>query len=99
MVPASALRTLRREFAFVVMFLTCGEKVKCVSKVMPRIFGSLSRGTGALLIVMCGCVLDWLYCGVKSVTDDLCGAMERFMGVDQHSMEERWLLRMSTDSR
>ena len=50
--PASALRTLSFEFAFAVMFLTCGEKEKCVSKVTPRIFGSLSRGTGALLMVI-----------------------------------------------
>ena len=56
---------------------------------LPRIFGSLSKGTGALLMMICGCVFDCLYCGVKIVKDDLCGAMERFMGEDQDSMEER----------
>ena len=40
-------------------------------------------------MMICGCVFDCLYCGVKSVTEDLCGAMERFMGEDQDSMEER----------
>ena len=69
--------------------MTWGEKEKRVSNVTPKIFGSLTRGTVALLMMICGCVFDCLYCGVKSVTDDLCGAMETFMGEDQDSMEER----------
>ena len=39
-------------------------------------------------MMICGCVFDCLYCdGVKSVMDDLCRTMERFMAEDQDSME------------
>lgn len=50
--------------------------MKWVSKVWPRILGVLSKGTWEPLIRMVGESLDCLLSGVKSVTDDLWGAIE-----------------------
>ena len=69
-----------------------------MSKVAPRILETLSRGTMELSTEIWGWSLDWWLSGVKRVTKDLVGAMERPWEEDQLVMEERWLFRMDTDS-
>ena len=49
-VPASALRMLTLDFAFVTCVLTCAEKEYIVSKWTPKSFGCLSRFTGLHLM-------------------------------------------------
>ncbi len=73
-------------------------KVKKVSKVTPRILGVLSRGMVEPLIWTWGWRLDWfLRSGVKRVTEDLLGAMERPFEEAQSEMEVRWEFMESTD--
>ena len=59
----------------------------------PRILGALSRGTMELSTEIWGGSLDWWLSGVKRVTEDLVGAMEKLWEEDQLVMEERWLFR------
>ena len=49
LVPAKTLRIWRLEEALAAVEATCGAKVNKGSKVTPRIFGVLLRGTGVLL--------------------------------------------------
>ena len=57
--------------ARVMMFLTCVEKLKWVSKVTPRILGNFSSGRGWFPGETSGRRLDCLVQGVKRVTLDL----------------------------
>ena len=73
------------------------EKLKCVSKVTPRILGVFASGKGVLLMEMVGWRLDWLLSGVKRVMEDLLGAMERPLEVAQSEMDERLALMWISD--
>lgn len=70
-VPVRALSTFRRLRDLLVMLVVCWVNVRCGSKVMPRIFGFLSRGMGDEFNMIFG----WIWCScrseVKSVTEDL----------------------------
>ncbi len=73
-------------------------KVKKVLKVTPRILGFFSRGRVEPLFLTWGWRLDWfLQSGVKRVTVDLLGAMERPFEEAQSAMEVRWEFMDSTD--
>jgi hypothetical protein len=87
----------KREEARAAMEEMWGEKLKWVSKVMPRILGVFARGKGMLLMEMLGWRLDWWWSGVKRVMEDLLGAMERPLEVAQSEMEERWALIRDSD--
>lgn len=52
-------------------------KVSCGSKVTPRIFGFLLRGSNSLFIKICGCLLSSEVSGVNSVTVDFEGEIIR----------------------
>ena len=70
-VPVSAFRTCSFLVHFTTVLLMCAVKVRCRSRVMPSIFGLLSRGRDWLFIV----TLEWTWCscllGVRRVVDDL----------------------------
>ena len=68
--PARDFRILIRVEALEVMAEMCGEMVKWVLKVTPRILGALSRGMMELLMETWGWTLDWWLSGVKRVTED-----------------------------
>jgi hypothetical protein len=88
----------KREEAWETMEVMWGEKVKWVSKVMPRILGVFARGKGMLLMEIFGWRLDWWWwSGVKRVMEDLLGAMERLLEVAQSEMEERWVFMKDSD--
>ena len=70
LVPARALRMLRRGVMRVMRLLMCGPKVKWGSRVTPRMRGCLSSGRVLLLRVICGVALDCLLSGVNRVTVD-----------------------------
>ena len=52
------------------MFCMWGVKVKCVSKVRPRILGVLFSGIVLLFRVICGWIFDWCLSVVISVIED-----------------------------
>ena len=59
--------------------------------------GDLSSGMMELSTEILGWSLDWWLSGVKKVTEDLLGAMEKPWEEDQWVMEERWLFRMDME--
>ena len=71
--------------ALAVVFSTCEEKVRCVSRVTPRIVGVLLRGIVVLLRCSWGCLLDSRLSGVIRVTDDFCGDAVILFWVSQFS--------------
>ena len=75
LVPASALRILRRGVARETRVAIWGEKVKWGSRVTPSTRGFLSKGSWELLRVTDGWVWDCWNCGVKRVMLDLGAEM------------------------
>ena len=81
-----ALRILRLDFAFVLMFCECFLKVNMGSRVTPRMVGFGFTGTIVLKRVIWGCALIWVLCGVIKVMEDLLGETFILFAVSQLSI-------------
>ena len=88
-VPVTAFSAFSFLLALLIVAVTCGVNVRCGSKVTPRIFGFLSRGSTSLNSVTVGCL--WCSClsGVSSVIEDLDGATDMRFSVSHVSSECR----------
>src|SRR5215469_702998 len=71
LVPVSVLSTLFLMVVFLVISLTCGVNVMCVSYLMPSMVDVLLRGRGELKRVTWRWVFDSLPSGVNRVKEDL----------------------------
>ena len=83
LVPAKALRICSRDEALAAVEVTWGAKVNMGSRVTPKIFGVLLRGTSVLFRVTWGWAWYCLVHGVNRVTVDLSGAMRSLFSMDQ----------------